>query len=59
MFVDAEVLATGHGIAVFRKSIKGWQSPHEKEQITAEEKKRILDNICRAMEFRKQPVEVL
>lgn len=59
MFVDSEVLAVGHGIAVFRSSIKGWQSPHEKEQITAEERQRILGNIRRAIEFQNQPVEIL
>jgi hypothetical protein len=59
MFVDSEVLATGHGIAVFRNSIKAWRSPHEKEQITAEERQRILGNIRRAIEFRNQPVEIL
>ena len=59
MFVDSEVLATGRGIAVFRNSIKGWRLPYEKEQITAEERQRILGNICRAIEFQNQPVEVL
>jgi Immunity protein 74 len=59
MSVDSEVLATGHGIAVFRNSIKGWRSPHEKEQITSAERQRILENIRRAIEFRNQPIEIL
>jgi hypothetical protein len=58
-FVDSEILASGHGIAVFKKSIKAWRPPYEKEEITAEQKDRIIENIRRAIEFRKQPVEVL
>lgn len=59
MFVDSEVLATGRGIAVFGNSIKGWRLPHEREQVTIAERQRILENIRRAIEFRKQPVEIL
>jgi hypothetical protein len=58
-FVDSEILATGHGIAVFKNSIKGWRPPHDKEGITAEQRQRIIENIRRAIEFQRQPVEVL
>ena len=59
MFVDAEVLVAGNGIAVFADSMKGCNFPHDGERVSAEERKRILDNIRRAMEFRGQPVEVV
>lgn len=59
LFVDSEVLAVGKGIAVFANSISNWSPPHEREGITSDEKQRILCNICRAMEFRNQPIEVL
>lgn len=58
-FVDSEILATGHGIAVFKNSIKGWRPPHENEELTAVGKQRILENIRRAIEFQKQPIEIL
>jgi hypothetical protein len=58
-FVDAEVLAAGHGIAIFKNSIKGWQAPHDDVPMLEKEKERIIDNVRRAMEFRRQPVEIL
>jgi hypothetical protein len=58
-FVDSEILATGHGIAVFKNSIKAWRPPHDKEEITAEQRQQIIENIRRAIEFQKQPVEIL
>lgn len=59
MFVDSEVLSTGHGIAVFKKSIKAWKPPHEKEGVTEEKKEKIIDNIRQAIAFQKQPIEIL
>jgi len=58
-FIDSEVLASGHGIAVFTHSIKAWLPPHQNELITEKERDQIVDNIRRAMEFKKQPVEVV
>ena len=59
MFVDSEILATGYGIAVFKNSIKAWRAPHEREQVSEEQRRRILENICRAIEFQNEQVEVL
>jgi Immunity protein 74 len=59
VFVDSEVLASGHGIAVFRYSIKAWRPPHGNETMTEKEIDQIVENIRRAMEFRMQPVEVV
>jgi len=59
VFVDSEVLAGGHGIAISKGSIKAWQPPHQDEKITEEERQRIVDNICRAIRFRNQPVQVV
>jgi Immunity protein 74 len=58
-FVDSEVLVTGHGIAVFKDSIKRWRPPHDKELISTEERRRILDNIRRAIAFHNEPVQIL
>jgi hypothetical protein len=59
MFVDSEVLATGHGIAVFKRSLKGWRPPHDSEPLSDEKKQEILNNISRAINFRKESVEIL
>lgn len=59
LFVDSEVLAVGKGIAVFANSIRNWSPPYEREGITSDERQRIVRNICRAMEFRNQAIEVL
>jgi hypothetical protein len=58
MLVDSEILTEGHGIAVYKNSIKAWRPPHEREQLTAEDKQRIIGNICRAFDFRNEPVAV-
>ena len=59
LFVDAEVLASGHGIAVFKDSIKIWRPPHENDALSAERRSRIIENIRRAIEFRGQPIDIL
>ena len=59
MFVDGEILASPHGIAVYQKSIRAWRPPHEREQLTAADRQRIIANICRAFEFQNLPVEIV
>jgi immunity protein 74 of polymorphic toxin system len=58
MFVDSEVLSVGHGIAVFKDSIKAWPSPQGEQPIDEIERQRILDNIRRAIAFQDEPVEI-
>ena len=50
MFVDAEVMASGFGIAVYRNSIRAWRPPHESDGVDDRQRDRILDNIRRAIE---------
>ncbi|HEY2444885.1 MAG TPA: Imm74 family immunity protein [Rhizomicrobium sp.] len=59
VFVDSEVLTAGHGIMVIRRSIRSWKPPHEKEEMTEEQKNRIVENIRRAIGFRGEPIEVV
>lgn len=59
MIVDAEVLAPGHGIALFKKSLLGWKPPYDGEHLSDERKVEILNNISRAINFRQQPIEIL
>jgi hypothetical protein len=44
---------------VIKDSIKAWRPPHNKEQITEEQKPRIVENVRRAIEFQKEPVEIV
>ncbi len=59
MFVDSEILMPGYGIAVSKKSIQAWRPPHDGEKVTAEDRDRILENICRAIEFQGARVEIV
>jgi hypothetical protein len=59
MFVDSEVLTAGHGIAIIRNSIKGWNAPHHTEMLSDEKKRSIIDNISRALQSCTEPVEIL
>jgi hypothetical protein len=59
MFIDSEVLAPGKGIAIFSKSIRQWDPPHDVSLIGPDEKEQIINNIRSAMEFQNQPLEVM
>ncbi len=59
MSIDSEVLASGHGMAIFKDSIKGWRPPHHTEVLSDEKKREIIDNISKAIQFCGQPVEIL
>jgi hypothetical protein len=51
--VDSEVLGPGpRALVVFTNSIKRWDAPHDTKSIDDASKKRIVDNIRRAFEFR-------
>jgi hypothetical protein len=55
----SEVLATGYGIAIWTRTISQWDPPHDGEPIGPEKKAVIVDNIKRAMEFRKAPLQIM
>ena len=59
LFVDSEVLVAGKGIMISAKSIKYWDPPHDKEEISPNKKAIILNNIKDAIGFRNEPVEIL
>ena len=58
LFVDSEALAPRKGIAIFTDSIQAWNLPHN-EPIPLEKKGVDHRNIKAAIEFQKQPVEIL
>jgi immunity protein 74 of polymorphic toxin system len=51
MQIDSEVLAPGYGVALFRRSLKRWDPPHERESVDDATRARIIDNISRAFRF--------
>jgi len=57
-FVDSEVLTAGHGIMVISKSIRAWRPPHDREQVTDAARRRIVENIRKAIGFKGEPIEV-
>jgi hypothetical protein len=59
ILIDAEVLAPGRGIAIFTKSIKAWNAPHDQEAMSEEQKIAIAENIRRAIAFEGQPAEIV
>jgi hypothetical protein len=58
VLIDSEVLAR-NGIAVAKKSIRFWEGPQGREQISEGEKAIIIDNIREALAFRHEFLEVL
>jgi len=59
MFVDSEMLTFGHGYAVYENSIKAWRPPHANEEITAEDRQRIIDDIRGALAFKNERLNVI
>ncbi len=50
MFVDSEVLSGPHAMAIYKKSIKNWQTPNC-EPICDTKRDKIVENIRRAFLF--------
>ena len=45
------VVEPGNGLAIYRASISAWNPPNEGDPITSEERKRIIRNVCGALDF--------
>ncbi len=41
----------GEGLAIYRNSITGWNSPNESDVLTDNERQRIIQNIAAALDF--------
>ena len=46
---------SGDGLAIYRSSIVGWNPPNENDDLTGDDKQRIIHNICVALDFLKTP----
>jgi hypothetical protein len=58
-FVDSEVLAKPGAIAVYPKSIRHWDPPHDAEPLDDEDRNRIVTNIHRAFAARGYEAQVM
>ena len=61
MEVSSELLAPGapYGLAVWKNSIEKWRPPHSDEQINADKRCVILENIRQAIRFTGDDIEVI
>ena len=41
----------GDGLAIYRGSVVGWDAPHEDRGLTPDQKHRIVERICAALDF--------
>ena len=57
-FVDSEVLAIP-AVAVWPSGIRGWESPHEREPVTDEDRERILSNIAAAFASQDWALQII
>jgi len=58
MHVDSEVLASP-GMAIYVKSIRAWDPPYQDVSVTPEDSIRIVRNICAAIAWKGESVEVV
>jgi hypothetical protein len=58
LFVDSELLATPHAIAVFSRSIRRWGFPFSMFRIGAGRRAQILENIRAAFDSQGVTVEI-
>lgn len=57
IFVDSEILAGPAGLMLISSSIKRWENTTN--DVSAEERERIVDNIKRAFKFRGVTIQIM
>jgi hypothetical protein len=55
--IDSEVLTGSSGLAVYGRSIRHWDPPHDAEVIDDATRDAILENVRRAFRFRGFEIE--
>ena len=58
VWIDSEVLAKSGAIALYKDSIKAWDSPDDPEQLNDTDRNRISENVKRAFESRGYELQV-
>jgi hypothetical protein len=59
MFIDSEVLAAPAGIAMYRSSIGHWDPPDDTGDVDEATRLRIVDNVRRAFQSQRWPLDVM
>ena len=59
MFIDSEVLMPPAGIAVYKDSIRSWQSPYADQVVEEDERQRIVRNIIDTLGSQGVDVQVI
>lgn len=47
------------GIAIYKNSIKKWNPPYENELIDIDKQNEIIENITKALEFKKIKIDII
>ena len=55
--IEAEMLAEEIDLVIYFESIRHWESPHENESISLEERKRIKANVTAALKEKGLAIE--
>jgi hypothetical protein len=59
LHIDSEVLAGPSALALFKHSIRNWDSPFDGETIDEDKIKMIVENIRQAFRFRGIEIEII
>ena len=59
MFVDSEVLAPPRGLAIYTSTIARWDPPYDADELPADARRHILDNILAALHSQAVDVDLL
>jgi len=59
LHIDSEVNANPVGIALFKDSIKAWDSPNDGERIDIDTGEKIIHNIVRAFESQGKKISII
>lgn len=59
MRIGSEILASPGNIAIFKKAIRIWEPPYDKEPVDDDMREKILDNITRAFRSKGEWVDIM
>jgi hypothetical protein len=58
MRIDSEVLAKPGAMAIWSRSIRHWEPPHDTQPVTDEDRRRVVENIRLAFESQGYELQV-
>ena len=59
LLIDSEVLAGPSGLVIYKKSIRNWRPPYDKESIDDSKRDTMIENIRHAFRFRGFEISVM